>query len=98
MARRTEDHPLDYASFEGVTPEGDYGAGGVIVWDRGTYTNATICEMTEGLERGHLSFRLHGEKMGGGYTLTRIREGERETWLLIRRRDERTLDDLDESS
>jgi DNA ligase D-like protein (predicted 3'-phosphoesterase) len=98
MARRTEDHPLDYASFEGGIPEGEYGAGGVTVWDRGTYTNATIHEMTEGLERGHLSFRLHGEKMGGGYALTRIREGERETWLLIKRRDERTLDDLDESS
>ena len=98
MARRTEDHPLDYASFEGVIPEGEYGAGGVIVWDRGTYTNATIYEMTEGLERGHLSFRLHGEKMGGAYALTRIREGERETWLLFKRRDERTLDDLDESS
>jgi len=54
--------------------------------------------MTEGLERGHLSFRLHGEKMGGAYALTRIREGERETWLLFKRRDERTLDDLDESS
>jgi hypothetical protein len=44
--------------------------------------------MTEGLERGHLSFRLHGEKLSGGYTLTRIREGKEETWLLIKRRDE----------
>jgi DNA ligase D-like protein (predicted 3'-phosphoesterase) len=67
-------------------PLGEYGAGGVIVWDRGTYTNATIYEMTEGLERGHLSSRLHGEKLSGGYTLTRIREGEQETWLLINAR------------
>jgi DNA ligase D-like protein (predicted 3'-phosphoesterase) len=88
MARRTEDHPMDYASFEGVIPEGEYGAGGVIVWDRGTYTNATIYEMTEGLDRGHLSFRLHGEKLSGGYALTRIREGKDETWLLIKRRDD----------
>src|ERR1700756_248536 len=75
MARRTEDHPLDYASSEGV-----------IVWDRGTYTNATMYEMAEGLERGHLSFWLHGEKLRGGYALTRIREGEEETWLLIKRK------------
>jgi DNA ligase D-like protein (predicted 3'-phosphoesterase) len=86
MARRTEDHPLDYASFDGVIPAGEYGAGGVIAWDRGTYTNATRYEMAEGLERGHLSFRLHGEKLRGGYTLTRIREGDEETWLLIRRK------------
>ncbi|GAB7141596.1 hypothetical protein LRC484719_01810 [Mycobacterium riyadhense] len=87
MARRTEDHPLEYATFEGVIPEGEYGAGGVIVWDHGTYANATQHEMTEGLERGHLSFRLHGEKLRGGYALTRIREGNDETWLLIKRKD-----------
>jgi DNA ligase D-like protein (predicted 3'-phosphoesterase) len=88
MARRTEDHPLEYATFEGVIPEGEYGAGAVIVWDRGTYANATEHEMTKGLERGHLSVRLHGEKLRGGYALTRIREGKDETWLLIKRRDE----------
>jgi hypothetical protein len=83
MARRTEDQPLDDAAFEGV-----------IVWDRGTYTNATSREMTEGLQRGHLSFRLRGQKLSGGYALTRIREGKEETWLLVKRRDE----DADESS
>ena len=88
MARRTEDHPLQYATFEGVIPQGEYGAGGVIVWDRGTYTNAGEQEMTEGLERGHLSFRLHGEKLRGGYALTRIRDGKEETWLLVKRKDE----------
>lgn len=88
MARRTEDHPLDYATFEGVIPRGEYGAGEVIVWDRGTYANATSYEMAEGLDRGHLSFRLQGEKLQGGYALTRIREGKDETWLLIKRRDE----------
>lgn len=85
MARRTEDRPVDYATFEGVDPEGDYA---VIVWDRGTYTNGTQREMRDGLARGHLSFRLQGEKLGGGFTLTRIREGEGETWLLIKRNDE----------
>ena len=75
MARRTEDHPLEYAAFEGVIPPGEDGAGGVIVWDRGTYVNATQREMSEGLTRGHLSFRLQGEKLCGGFTLTRIRDG-----------------------
>ena len=87
MARRTEDQPLEYATFEGVIPQGEYGAGGVIVWDRGTYTNATQREMGEGLLRGHLSFRLQGEKLSGGYSLTRIRAGADETWLLIKRND-----------
>jgi DNA ligase D-like protein (predicted 3'-phosphoesterase) len=88
MARRTEDHPLDYAGFEGVIPEGEYGAGRVIVWDRGCYANATERDMAECLDRGHLSFRLQGEKLHGGFALTRIREGKDETWLLVKRRDE----------
>jgi DNA ligase D-like protein (predicted 3'-phosphoesterase) len=88
MARRTEDHPLEYAEFEGVIPDGEYGAGGVIVWDHGTYANRTEYEMARCLGRGHLSFRLEGEKLHGGYALTRIREGRDETWLLIKRRDD----------
>jgi DNA ligase D-like protein (predicted 3'-phosphoesterase) len=88
MARRTEDHPLEYATFEGVIPKGEYGAGGVIVWDHGTYDNATDHEMAEGLERSHLSFRLRGEKLQGGYALTRIRESKDETWLLVKRKDQ----------
>ncbi len=88
MARRTEDHPLEYAEFEEVIPEGEYGAGGVIVFDHGTYANRTDHDMSTCLGRGHLSFRLHGEKLCGGYGLTRIREGEDETWLLIKRSDD----------
>jgi DNA ligase D-like protein (predicted 3'-phosphoesterase) len=76
MARRSEDQPLEYSACN------------ALVWDHGTYANVTNYEMAEGLERGHLSFRLRGEKLRGGYTLTRIREGEDETWLLIRRKDE----------
>ena len=87
MARRTEDHPLEYETFEGVIPEGEYGAGRVIVWDRGTYANGTEYDMSKGLERGHITFRLDGEKLRGGYALTRIREGKEETWLLVKRRD-----------
>ncbi|SPM36970.1 ATP-dependent DNA ligase [Mycobacterium rhizamassiliense] len=74
MARRTEDQRLD-------------GAVGVADWDRGTYINGTQREMRDGLARGHLSFWLHGEKLSGGFTLTRIREGNDETWLLMKRDD-----------
>jgi DNA ligase D-like protein (predicted 3'-phosphoesterase) len=87
MARRTEDHPLEYATFEGVIPQGENGAGGVIVWDTGTYTNAAEHELSECPRRGHLSSELHGEKLRGGYALTRIREGKEETWLLVKRKD-----------
>jgi DNA ligase D-like protein (predicted 3'-phosphoesterase) len=104
MAHRTEDHPLDYASFEGVIPRGEYGAGRVIVWDRGTYANAAQHQMTEGLERGHLSFRLDGEKLRGDYALTRIREGEdadgRRKPVQSQPKSvlsDRTLDELDDS-
>jgi DNA ligase D-like protein (predicted 3'-phosphoesterase) len=88
MARRTEDHPLEYETFEGVIPEGEYGAGVVLVWDRGTYTNESDQEMAEAVERGHLSFRLHGQKLRGGYALTRMRRGKDEAWLLVKRKDE----------
>jgi DNA ligase D-like protein (predicted 3'-phosphoesterase) len=88
MAQRTEDHPMDYEDFEGVIPEGEYGAGRVIVWDHGTYTNNSDHNMTESLKRGHLSFSLDGEKLHGGYALTRIRKAKDEAWLLVKRKDE----------
>ena len=62
--------------------------GRVIVWDRGTYTNETEHDMAEALKRGHLSFRLDGEKLRGGYALTRMREGKEETWLLVKKSDD----------
>jgi DNA ligase D-like protein (predicted 3'-phosphoesterase) len=86
MARRTEDHPMDYETFEGVIPMGEYGAGRVIVWDRGTYQSDR--DMAEDLERGHLSFRLDGDKLRGGYALTRLRTGKDEAWLLVKKADE----------
>ncbi|MBW8709725.1 MAG: DNA ligase, partial [Mycobacterium sp.] len=86
MARRTEDHPMEYEKFEGVIPQGEYGAGRVIVWDRGTYQSDR--DMAEGLERGHLSFRLDGDKLRGGYALTRFRTGKDEAWLLVKKADE----------
>jgi DNA ligase D-like protein (predicted 3'-phosphoesterase) len=86
LASPTEDHPLDYAAFEGVIPEG-YGAGTVIVWDTGTYDNITlkdgrIVPAAEALEHGHLVVRLHGKKLEGGYVLQRM--GKDGDWLLIK--------------
>ena len=89
MAVHVEDHPLDYASFEGTIPKGQYGAGQVIVWDNGTWE--PVGDAREGLRAGKLKFRLHGKKLHGGWTLVRMhgREGERqEPWLLIKERDD----------
>jgi DNA ligase D-like protein (predicted 3'-phosphoesterase) len=82
MARRTEDQPLENADVEDA-------AAGVIVWDEGTYANNTDHEMTTCLGRGHLSIRLNGDKLHGGYALTRVREGEEETWLLVKRQEDK---------
>lgn len=93
LAVPTEDHPLDYRDFEGVIPEGEYGAGAVIVWDRGTYRNLTEDDgeevpVGEAIERGHLKFWLEGEKLKGGYALTRIGKGKDVRWLLVKMDDE----------
>lgn len=84
LAVRTEDHPMEYADFEGVIPEGHYGAGTVMVWDAGTYETEEDLPPAEQLSRGELKFRLAGKKLSGGFAL--IRSGER--WFLIKRRDE----------
>ncbi|MQA88081.1 MAG: DNA ligase [Streptosporangiales bacterium] len=94
LAMRTEDHPVAYADFEGVIPEGEYGAGAVIVWDAGGYDNLTEdrdgrqVPVDDAVERGHVTVRLHGEKLSGGYALTRMRSGERERWLLVKTADD----------
>ncbi|AIE85002.1 non-homologous end-joining DNA ligase [Fimbriimonas ginsengisoli] len=89
-----EDHPLDYADFEGRIPKGQYGGGEVILWDEGTYEpeGATGDRRRDeelvkrGLSEGKLSFTLYGSRLQGAFTL--IRKGESENWLLIKRRDE----------
>ena len=94
LAVPTEDHPLAYASFEGVIPDGQYGAGAVVVWDRGTYRNLRAekdddgLDMTQSLEDGKVEVWLEGEKLRGGYALVRFREGEEEAWLLIKMDDD----------
>jgi len=86
MARRTEDQPLDETDIHAAI--GDDADDDVYVWDCGTYANNTGHEMTTCLCRGHLSVLLNGEKLHGGYALTRVREGDEETWLLVKRRDD----------
>jgi DNA ligase D-like protein (predicted 3'-phosphoesterase) len=94
LAMPTEDHPMEYAEFEGVIPRGEYGAGPVIVWDRGTYENRTVDRQgrevpaAEAIEKGELKMRLHGEKLNGTYVLVRTGGGDRERWLLIKERGE----------
>ncbi len=94
LAMPTEDHPVDYIDFEGVIPKGHYGAGPVIVWDRGAYENRTEDEdgqevpLEKALEKGHASIWLEGEKIRGGYALTRIGRGKSERWLLVKKKDE----------
>src|SRR5919201_383710 len=88
LAMPTEDHPLDYADFEGVIPEGEYGAGTVIVWDSGSYRNLGEEPVERMLEDGHATVWLEGSKLRGGYALTRIGKGKRERWLLVKMDDE----------
>src|SRR5437773_8657808 len=85
LAVHVEDHPLEYGEFEGVIPAGNYGAGGVIVWDRGEWI--ALEDPHEGLEKGKLLFELRGYKLCGKWTLVKIKKGEKE-WLLIKERDQ----------
>lgn len=88
LATQTEDHPTDYADFEGEIPEG-YGAGTVVVWDTGGYRNLTehrseAVPMAEALDRGHAKFELDGSKLRGAFALTRTRAGGKPQWLLVK--------------
>jgi DNA ligase D-like protein (predicted 3'-phosphoesterase) len=83
LAVQVEDHGLAHNEFEGPA-----GAGGVIIWDRGTYEQGGRVPWPEALERGHAVFVLHGQKLRGGFALQRTRGGEKPQWLLIKRRDE----------
>jgi DNA ligase D-like protein (predicted 3'-phosphoesterase) len=89
LAVEVEDHPLDYVDFEGRIGSGNYGAGAVIVWDRGSYRNLDDDrDMATAIDAGHVKFWLEGEKLRGGWTLQRTHGGSKPQWLLIKRRDE----------
>ncbi len=89
LAVQVEDHPIEYNKFEGTIPEGEYGAGTVMIWDRGTWEPQN--DPHKGLEKGHLSFTLDGEKLHGGWHLVRMRHRpneKRDNWLLIKQHDD----------
>ncbi len=94
LAARVEDHPLEYGGFEGIIPKGEYGAGTVELWDRGTWEPEGDAHV--GLAKGDLKFTLHGEKLKGGWVLARMKpragQEEKEVWLLIKHRDEYAVD------
>jgi bifunctional non-homologous end joining protein LigD len=107
LAMMVEDHPFDYKDFEGVIPEGNYGAGIVEIWDSGTLTdiegspaNESEKNLLAGLKKGDLKFRLKGRKLKGEFVLVRMRNAgenlrrrQAGAWLLIKHRDEYALDD-----
>lgn len=89
LAVQVEDHPFDYRTFEGTIPEGNYGAGEVIVWDQGTYEPEGTQGVEEQLARGDFKFRLHGVKLNGSFVLVKLKRSQgKNEWLLIKHRDE----------
>ena len=90
LAMQVEDHPLDYASFEGTIPEGEYGGGTVMVWDIGTWEPESP-DVNAALEKGDLKFILYGKKLRGSWVLVRTRgfgSSSKPSWLLIKHRDQ----------
>src|SRR6185436_15868587 len=94
LAMHVEDHPVEYGSFEGVIPEGEYGAGAVVLWDRGTW--APVVDPGLALKKGDLKFHLHGKKLAGKWALIRMKDDPK-AWLLVKDKDDhaRTMAELD---
>lgn len=101
LAIEVEDHPIDYNSFEGTIPAGEYGGGTVMLWDRGTYTYAgdsdePLAALRDGYRNGDFKFELRGKRLRGSWVLVRTRRsGRKNQWLLIKHRDERADPDVD---
>jgi bifunctional non-homologous end joining protein LigD len=107
LAMKVEDHPFDYRMFEGVIPEGHYGAGTVMVWDEGMYTpyaptgsrDADEKSLRAGLHKGHITFILHGRKLKGEWALIKIHGSDENAWLLVKAgKDEWASEDIDITS
>lgn len=81
LAVLTEDHPMEYAKFEGIIPEGQYGAGKVIIWDSGTFENLKTASLTKCFKDGVIEFRADGSRLKGAYALIHFKE---KNWLLIK--------------
>jgi bifunctional non-homologous end joining protein LigD len=91
LAMEVEDHPIEYNTFEGTIPQGEYGGGTVMLWDRGTYqaeNNGGVEALRDGYARGDLKFVLDGDRLRGGWVLVRMKRPGRPQWLLIKHRDE----------
>jgi bifunctional non-homologous end joining protein LigD len=84
LAIQVEDHALAYGSFEGTIPEGHYGAGEVLIWDEGDYE--PLVDFGAGLTEGTISFRLHGQRLSGEFSLLLLKKGTGKEWLLIRKK------------
>ncbi len=82
LAVLTEDHPLDYAKFSGVIPQGQYGAGKVIIWDKGSFENVKTNSLDESFKQGRLEVKLRGRKLSGVYVLIRLKQSK--NWLLFK--------------
>ena len=98
LAMEVEDHPISYNTFEGTIPQGEYGGGTVMLWDRGTYEaddEGGAASLRRGYEKGELRFVMHGERLRGGFVLARLRRPGRPQWLLIKRRDDHADADRD---
>ncbi len=96
LAIQVEDHPLDYGGFEGTIPKGNYGAGEVILWDKGTYTSEGNLSAEEQLRKGDLKIVLHGQKLNGRFVLVKLKNSRKQNeWLLIKHRDEYVRTDWD---
>ncbi len=89
LAMKVEDHPLDYGTFEGNIPKGEYGGGSVMLWDVGTYEVLGDADAPEQLERGDFKFTLHGQKLNGSFAIVHMKHaGKGNEWLLIKKQDE----------
>ncbi len=94
LAVQVEDHPIEYGTFEGVIPDGNYGAGTVVLWDAGTYLERGSTDrkqsekaMRDGLAKGHITFLLEGVKLRGEFALIQLKKGNGKAWLLVKKRD-----------
>ena len=94
LAMQVEDHPMEYNKFEGTIPQGEYGGGTVMLWDRGTYSadkpknGSHEAAIRDGYEKGKIDFTFHGERVQGSFALVRTQRGPKPQWLLIKHRDE----------
>jgi len=86
LAAHVEDHPVEYATFEGVIPQGEYGGGTVVLWDRGTWT--PLIDPALALKKGELKFELYGEKLQGKWALVKIKGDDPKAWLLVKDKDD----------